>query len=215
MVAQESGATPGRVLWEALVDAFDASIQVVVCNLLWFFLSLPLVTAPAALAGLYHCSDTLARRRSAGRAEFFEGIRLYAWAAYRFVLLNLFVISVLAANFIFYGGIDQRWAAWAQGVAIGLLVLWLALNVFTFPLYMVQAEKKLLTALRNSLVLYLRFPGWCLSLLAFLLLLSAISTLLGPSWAFCSACLVLMLSCRFTHILLSQLGFDVTSQANL
>ncbi len=208
MVNDSARLTPGKALWDTLVEAFDASGQVVTSNLLWFALTLPLVTAPLALAGLYYCAYKLARGQAAGRDTFFKGVRLYGWAAYRFVLMHLVVIAVLVANFIFYGRMNQQWSTWAQGAAAGLLVLWLVANIFTFPLYMIQSEKKLRTALRNCYVLYVKRPGWCFSLLAFLLLLSAVSTLLGPSWALCSACLVLMLCCRFTLIILAQLGFE-------
>lgn len=199
--------TPGQALWDTLVNAYDSALEVLKANLLWILLSLPILSLPAATAGAYYFAFQLAQRRTADVSTFFEGIKLHAWAGYRFFLLNLIAILTLLVNISFYGRFQQQWATWLQGVMLGLLVVWLALNIFTFPLYLAQAEKKLRVALRNSMVFYLRQPGMCLSLIAFLFLLSAISTLLSPAWLFCSVILFLMICCHFTLLMLENLGY--------
>lgn len=199
--------SPGQALWDTLLDAYDSALEVLKANLLWFLLSLPVVSIPAAAVGAYYSSYKMAQRTTVNIGTFFEGIRLYVWAGYRFFLLNLIVIVILAVNFSFYGRIQEQWATWVQGIIVGLLIIWLALNIYTFPLYLAQTEKKLRVALRNSMVFYLRQPAMCLSLIAFLFLLAAISTLLSPAWLLCSVILCLMLCCRFTLLMLENLGF--------
>jgi uncharacterized membrane protein YesL len=206
--AERAGmVTPGKALWDTLQDAYDAALEVLKANLLWFLFSLPIISVPAATAGAYYFAYRLVQHRTVSARTFFEGIRLYAWAGYRFFLLNLVAIVILAVNFSFYGRIQEQWATWVQGIMVGLLVIWLAMNIFTFPLYLIQTEKKLRVALRNSMVFYLRQPGMCLSLIAFLFLLAAISTLLSPAWLFFSVILCLMLCCRFTLLMLENLGY--------
>jgi hypothetical protein len=198
---------PGQLLLEALLSALDSASEIIISNILWFLLSLPIVTAPAAAAGAYSNAYRLAIGKRATAQSFFKGMREFGWAAYRFFFMNLIVFLALYFYLYFFGQIRTQWAAWVQGIVIGISIIWLLLNIFTFPLYLAQEEKKLLVALRNSVVFYIKMPGFCLSLISFLLLFLALSTLLGVPWLLFTTVLAFMLCCRFTIFMLNKLGY--------
>jgi hypothetical protein len=199
--------SPTQILWDALRAAYDSASEIIISNILWFLLSIPIVTAPAAAAGAYSNAYRLAIGKPATAQSFMKGIRKFGWAGYRFFFMNLLVFLALFFYLYFFGQIRTQWAVWVQGIVIGISIIWLLLNIFTFPLYLAQEEKKLLVALRNSVVFYIKMPGLCLSLISFLLLFLALSTLLGVPWLLFTTVLAFMLCCRFTIFMLSKLGY--------
>jgi hypothetical protein len=62
-----------------------------------------------------------------------------------------------------------------QGLFVGLLILWILLNIYTFPLLLEQSDRRLVVALRNSLVIYIRRPLFGLGTAALIGILMYIS----------------------------------------
>lgn len=183
----------------ALVDAYFDSIPLISLNVIWFFLTIPLITAFPAAAGLYYATNQLAHQRSAGVGTFVEGFRKYLWLSLRWGILNLLVIFLFAFNIWFYTSIEAGWAFWAAGLTIGIIVIWLSLQVYTFPLLLEQEQPSLVLAIRNSAVLYARRPGYSLGIAAILLVLALISTFLfPPAWGLITASLGTYLANRAT-----------------
>lgn len=194
-------------LWirDALVDAYYDFLPLVTTNLLWFVLTLPLVTAPPATAGLYHVTNRLAHHESASWRTFFEGFRSGFWLGWRWALANLLALTTLAGHFWFYGRIGSPWSRWVQGVLLGLAVLWALLQTYTFPLLLEQEDQRMLTALRNSVVLFGKYPVISLELALLVLLLIVVSTLfLQPSWLLATASLSAYLTNRGTITLIAE-----------
>jgi hypothetical protein len=80
------------------------------------------------------------------------------------------------------------------------------IQVYTFPILLEQDQPRLVTALRNSMVLYLRRPGFSLALLATLLALALISTLFVVPWALITASLSAYLANRGALYLIRDLS---------
>jgi uncharacterized membrane protein YesL len=191
-----------RWLRDALVDAYYDAIPLVTTNLLWFVLTLPLITAPPAAAGLYYVTNRLAHRRSASWRTFFEGFRSAFWLGWRWALTNLLALAVLGGSYWLYGRIGAGWSGWVQGLLLGLAVLWGLLQTYTFPLLLEQDDRRMLTALRNSVVLFVKYPVTSLGLALLVALLIVVSTLLlPPSWLLATASLGAYLANRGTIIL--------------
>lgn len=190
---------------DVLVDAYYDAVPLVTTNILWFVLTLPLVTAPPAAAGLYYVTNRLAHRRSAGWRTFFEGFRSAFWLGWRWALTNLLALVVLGGSYWFYGRIEAEWAGWVQGLLLGLAVLWGLLQIYTFPLLLEQEDRRMLMALRNSFVLFLKYPLTSLGLALLIVLLIVVSTLfLQPSWLLVTASLGAYLANRGTILLIAQ-----------
>lgn len=160
-------------------------------NLAWIVMSLPLVTIFPALGGLYYAVLQLNRKRSADWGTVWEGVKKHWRLSLKWGFLVLFVYLALAANFWFYLNIEQMWALYALAITVFLSFLWIAVNQFTFPLLLLQEEKKLFLALRNGYVIVMRRPLAALKVILLTLLIAVVSTLLPPLWIFISMAVIL------------------------
>ncbi|MEW5869733.1 MAG: YesL family protein [Chloroflexota bacterium] len=193
-------------LFNWLVEAFDSFFELMVWNLLWLVFTLLVVTAPPASAALYYATNRLAHGQRANWRDFFTGLRQHFWLGWRWGLLNLVIIFVLLSNYIFYGSFEGGWVSWVQGVFLALIFLWLLLQIFTFPLLLEQQDQRLRTALRNSLVFYVKRPGFCLGVgLTSLVLIILSTTLLVPAWVVITASLCAYLANRAALHLIEEL----------
>ncbi len=192
-----------RDVYEWLVEGYHNLGELMVVNFLWFVFTLLIVTAPPAAAGLYFTTNRLAKEKSAGWRTFFEGFREHLWMSYRWFLANAVVIALLVISFIFYGNVQTWWGGLLQGITLMMGVLWLLALIYTFPLLLEQSDRRLVVALRNSMVLYASRPLYSLGTTALILLLSYLSArYLIPLWAFLTASVCAYLANRaVVHII--------------
>lgn len=159
----------GKIMYSGLLTAWDGFWIVWLAEILWFALCLPVITAPLAFTGLYYTMHELANGESVDWKTFFEGIKRYFWAGVRWFLFNLLVVFVMAFYFLFFSssGLAGDLKQALSGVPAGLLIVWAIINAFTFPLMLEQDKPTYLTALRNSLVFYLKWPIYTLAFILF------------------------------------------------
>lgn len=167
-----------RLTGRAIVLWYDELFVLVTLNLAWFLLQLPIVTAPAATATMYIVAkkivdkDYLEIRPILAEMQkmFFPGL---VWG-----FANLIVIGVIVINFIAY----QDASGWTWGILRtiwGLVsLLWLGANLFYWPFWLVQTDRRWITTYRNSFILLLKKPGLCLSLLAISITFAILGTIL-------------------------------------
>ncbi|MFZ5916669.1 MAG: DUF624 domain-containing protein [Chloroflexota bacterium] len=128
-----------RVLARSVNDLFQAIGPLIFANLLWLALSLPLITAPAAGAGLYYFVALTIRGEEPSLASFWDGFRRYFVRSGALAALNLAVLIVLLVNFLFYLGQANEGVRLIAIPMFYLLVLWLCVQTYLAPL-MLQAE---------------------------------------------------------------------------
>ncbi len=172
-------SNPFEQIWSFLQDAYQDLAGLVLISVLWSLLTILVVTAPPAAGALYYAAQELIEGRSVHAADFFAGFRQHFWMSWRWALAVLVVPGMSAFNYWFYGQVGGAWSKTVQGIFLGLIILWLLLNMYTFPLLLMQADRRLRIALRNSLVVYIRRPGFSLVLAGTILLLCIPSILLG------------------------------------
>jgi hypothetical protein len=203
----------GQVLFTWLTDAWHNLWELLVFNLLWLVLSIPLITAPPAFVGLYYATNQLAHGRDVNWRAFFEGFRLHFWLGWRWATLNLLVVALAFSNYIFYGRFQTNWSTWVQGAILGLLFIWGLLQMYTFPLLLEQNQRKLSIAMRNSLVMYLRFPGFSLGMALLILVVAYLLTRFAwPTWLVLNAGLFAYMANRTTVHLVGLLEEDRPEQ---
>jgi len=177
-----------QTLRDKLSDAYMAAIPIVTLNFFWFICSLPIVTIIPATAALFYATNRLAHGKPADWHTFYEGLRLYFRRSWLWGLLNVVVIAVLVSNFVYYGHIDAQWASVAGALIIVFSVIWLSLQIYTFPLLIEQEHPHLRLALRNSVVLLIRRPFFTLGAVVLILVLAIFSTVvIFPAWFFVTA----------------------------
>lgn len=186
-----------RVLGRSLNDLFRAIGPLIVVNLLWLALTLPLITAPPALAGLYHFAALTVRGHDPPVSRFFEGFRHYFWPSWALVALNLGLLALLLVNFVFYLGQPNEWVRIVAIPMFYLLLLWLGVQTYLLPLMVlpelqegVEGANGLnpLPLFKRAIRLALAEPLYTLLLaLAVLLWLIVNSALAGPILALTAA----------------------------
>lgn len=182
LIGTESGKVPFR---EILINLYYDLVPLVSLNIIWFLLTLPIVTAFPAAAGLYYATNQLAHQKGAGWKTFFDGFRTHFWLSWRWGLLNVIVIFVLVSNVVFYGQLESEWGVWLKGVILGLSILWGIIQLYTFPFLLEQENPRLSMALRNSLVILATRPAPVIGVALLSLVLAVLSTVIAlPAWFF-------------------------------
>jgi uncharacterized membrane protein YesL len=108
-----------RSVW----TTYDHIGLLVLANLLWLLLTLPVVTAPAAAAGLFHLCREINDGREPRLPIFFEGFRKWFTPALKLGIFELVVGSVLWVNTDFYSHL--RGAAHVPGMILSAVMIWL------------------------------------------------------------------------------------------
>ncbi|HEX3052998.1 MAG TPA: YesL family protein [Aggregatilineaceae bacterium] len=187
-------------LWIVYYRAAD----LIPLNLLWFVASLPLITAIPALGALFYATNHMAHRGSSSWRVFMEGFRRCFGLSWRWGLMTTVILGILFFLLWFYR--DMDWAYPIRLLITAILVAWIDIQLFTFPLLLEQSDQRFRTALRNSGVIFIRWPGIALgtSLLIALVALPSIF-LFPPAWIFLSASLCTYLSNRAVLRAISKL----------
>jgi uncharacterized membrane protein YesL len=142
---------------------------------LWVLL--PPITAIAvlaggpALAGVHNLTNPISHEKRIDFAYFWEGFRYYYLKSWQILGLWVVVAATLAANVWFY----RMW--WQRGTQIALLpvvlflwilVLWVGIEPYLFPLLLEQDDKRVLLVFKNAILLCLANPGFTVLVMALL-----------------------------------------------
>lgn len=174
---------PPMTLRDTVLEKTDTVVSLILLNLVWALLTLLILPAIPALGALYNATNRMAHDQAGDWRIFVEGFRKHFWMSWRWGLLNVAVIALLWNGLWFYGQLDAPWAGALYAVLGVLLLLWVIVGFFTYPLLLEQSDQRLRTALRNSVVILIRRPLPALATSALLLGLIAASTLLLlPAW---------------------------------
>ncbi len=176
------------VLWEAMKNFWDELFLLMLMNVVTVLLSVPVLTFPPALAGLWNVANRAARGRAIHWRDYWDGLRRYAWLAWRLALLNLLVTLVLLTNLRFYTpgiapfDLHPTLSVWIRGVVLCLLFLWSLVQIYPLALLLEQEDRRLRVALRNAGVLFVTNPLFTLAVGLLLLVAAVVSTVLILPW---------------------------------
>ena len=142
-----------RSVW----STYDHIGLLVLANLLWVVLCLPVVTAPAATAGLFHLAREVARGKKPSLRDFFVGFRTRFLPAFKLGLVDLAALLVLWVNVDFYS--HMRGGAAIPGMVLAAAMVWVAaffllMHAHLYPL-LAGGESSLRQLLRKSALLTL------------------------------------------------------------
>lgn len=172
-----------QYLVDSFVKAYYAILEILIVNFFWVVFTLLIVTAPGAYAGLNYAMYQLAKEQPVNWRTFFDGLRQYWWLGWRWTIMNVLVALSLVLGYRFYGNFDHPLMLGLRGIFLGVGVIWALLQMYTFPLLIAQSDKRLITALRNSAVLYIKYPRATWLVLLILLALGLVSIWLrGSIW---------------------------------
>lgn len=175
-----------RVLRKFFWESYDNLGLLILGNLLWFSLCLPIVTAPASTAALFSLTNHIATEKRAVLGDFWKGFRRYFLRSLSLGLIYLLLLAMLISNLFLYRHLGQT--ARVVVAFLGAVNLWLFLffslvGMYSLPL-MVEQDIGLRKLLQRSALLALDNPFFTLIIsiqilaILFLSLLSGVGVIL-------------------------------------
>ncbi len=157
-------------------------------NVLWILVSLPLITLPAATGALFYLVHRVVLEERdldphpTRVSDFWAGFRMCGWRATWLGLLDFAALIVLVISLWFYLGNSVEVLRYLAGPTLIIFIVWLAMQLYLFPLLIVYPEESIGAIIRRAFFLVLGNPLDSLMLVIWLLLLTAISiALAGPA----------------------------------
>lgn len=175
-----------RVLRKFFWDSYDNLGIIILGNLLWFSLCLPIVTAPASTAALFSLTNRVSLGKGASLRDFWEGFRKYFLRGLSLGLIYLLLLVVLIIDLFLYR--QQPQTARVAIAFLGAVNLWIfflfsLLGMYSLPL-MVEQDIGLIKSLKRSALLALDNPFFSIVIsiqimaIFFLSLLSGVGVIL-------------------------------------
>lgn len=164
-------STAARIFWRRLG-------LMVLANLLWLLMSLPIVTWPASTAGLFALVRRVVTEElddatvEARIGDFWDGFRAHWKRGTLVTLLDLAGVGIIVVAFVFYGRSSVEPLRWLIGPIALVLVAWLAANLYIYPLLLHRRFSSAWEILREALLMALAYPLTSLSLLVTSLVLA-------------------------------------------
>jgi uncharacterized membrane protein YesL len=164
-----------RVIWRGIVQFERYGWLYVVMNIVAIALSIPLITAPAAYAGLCHFSHTARTNLTASFSDYWEGFRANLGRGLLVGIANILIFGMLWRNSVYYSNQTGL-------ILVGLRIIWLTIFVivmsiefYLWPILEEMERPNLREGIRNALVMTLTNPVFTLLLLTTTLLVVTIS----------------------------------------
>ncbi len=170
------------VCWRTLVQLHHRGYVFVWANVLWFLLSIPIITGPAAWAGLVRMSRRGYLEPTTGLDDFWQGFRENLTRGIGLALLNALIIGVNLSNLWSYANAPGVLAVALRWVWLLVLFFWLALQLYLWPLYYEMKQPTLLGAMRNAALMILLNPLFTLVIMLVAGAVALLSTGLGAPW---------------------------------
>lgn len=174
-----------RTTWLAVARWWKNLFGYAILNVLWIGFSLTIIGGPPALAAMYHLAAYDAVGDYADRRAFFGAMKQLFVPAWRWGLLQAAVYGVGGFNLLYYAAangfmIDVLRVGWIIGLAV-----WTVLNLFFWPFYMQQDDRRIATTYRNVLVFVTVQPGLTLgvALLSVVIVAVAVATVMVFAFA--------------------------------
>ncbi len=145
-----------------LFDFLDRASSFILANLLWVLLSIPLVTMPAATAGLFATMTLWARGKSTEVfKDYFGGIRQHWRKATLIGVLDVLIGSLIFVNFLAFQRMDMSnpIAVVSRSLTLFVALAAIMVNLYLWPL-MVSFDMPLRRLLENSVRLVFAHLLW-------------------------------------------------------
>ena len=192
-----------NVVWFAIRTAYEDAFVLSGMGLLWFLMAVGLpmgvylltvellppvvsmvltalsfVLAPPATAAVFHVAWYLARERRIEFAYFWQGFREYLGSSWKVSGVMLVVLALLLADAYFFLQAQRSFFAILGFLMLWLLLFWLTIQVYLYPLLIALEEKRVGLMFRNAAQLVLAFPLFSFLTLLVALLSTALSVVL-------------------------------------
>ncbi len=148
-----------KVWWRAWGHLRHRGYVSIWANLCFVVVALPVVTAPAAFAGLVKLSRAQIQGERADLHTFWQGARENLGRGIVLGCLTVAILIINGSNLIACAAVDS-WGFSLRMVWMAAIALWLALMFYFWPLYYAMESPTTLGVLRNAMLMILRHPAF-------------------------------------------------------
>lgn len=145
----------------------------ILANLLWILFAIPIITIPAATAGLFATFGPWMRGKSASVfPDFFEGMKHYWVKAVLVTAIDVVIGGLSGLNLLIISSTEMPpfLAMLSLSVTLGIALFTIMVNIYLWP-SMVLFELPFRRLVIYSMALATRHPWWSLLLVAIIMLI--------------------------------------------
>lgn len=167
------------VVGKTLTDYRDEMFGLMLCNLCWLVAQVLIIPGPPATAALFYVTNRVAHGHFARLSEFWQAFKRFFLVSCKWGALNLLVILVFGNAFLFYGS-GKLLGSFGFVLALMnlvLLAMWFFTQLFAFPFWLEQSDKRIGQALRNALVLQANNVGLVMIVLVLVVVMLALTVI--------------------------------------
>jgi uncharacterized membrane protein YesL len=155
---------PVRLIWKALQAWWEAWLGLLLFGLVWVLCCATLVLGPPATFGFFFAVRQWMAEKEIRWERYYRMAKNHFLASWLWFLANLLVLFLVYVNFVFYANLDSSLGGVLQVIALGTGFLWLAVQFYALPYYVLLEKKNLFIAWKNGLFTILASPLFSLAL---------------------------------------------------
>lgn len=171
-----------RAAWSGLRHVNRAGYIYIWCNVAWALLTLLIIPAPAAWAGMIRLSWTAQREPTAGWSDFWQGFKDNFWRGIPIALANVVFWVIFITNLISYASAEGAIYIVLRGVWVITALVVIVAQLYAGVLYYAMKEPSIRGAFRNALVMITLNPFFTLGLVIVIAIVAVLSSLLPLAW---------------------------------
>ncbi len=153
-----------RLLWKGLKTWWEVWLGLWLFGLVWVLCWGTIVLGPPATFGFFEATRRLMTDNEIKWDQYLRAAREAFFTSWLWFLANLLVLFVVFANYIFYGTLESDLAGPLQALALSLGFLWVAVQFYALPYFVLLEKKSLFLAWKNALLTLLASPLFSLAL---------------------------------------------------
>jgi uncharacterized membrane protein YesL len=153
-----------RMIWKGLKTWWEVWLGLWMFGLVWVLCWATIVLGPPATFGFFQAARSLMTENEIKWGEYLRAARENFLASWLWFLANLLVLFVVFANTTYYGALESGLAGVLQVLAIAVGFIWVAVQFYALPYYVLLEKKSLLVAWKNGLLTLLASPIFSLTL---------------------------------------------------
>lgn len=153
-----------RMIWKGLKTWWEVWLGLWMFGLAWVLCWGTIVLGPPATFGFFQATRRLMTEHEIKWDEYLRAAREHFLASWLWFLANLLVLFLIFANYAFYGTLESDIAGILQGIALALGGLWVVVQFYALPYFVLQEKKSLWAAWKNALFTLLAAPMFSLAL---------------------------------------------------
>ncbi len=169
----------GRLFARAIALWWREFAFLLLLNFIWLLAQVTVVFGPPATAALAAIAGRVADGELIDFSDFWRALRANFGAAWRWGLAQWAIYGVLGYNLFAYAGVTSTGVLALRYAWTLMAVAWFTVNLYFWPLYFAQADRRFTTTLGNAFKMALLHPGFTTLYALLALLLIAAFTLTG------------------------------------